>query len=162
SGGGTTSGDLTLEGPLVSQTGCTYHTVLLLDGPISVGTTLTGGSIGFDVSCPVYVSPCRLGYTGTWRREPGSDARGIAASRHPHRTLLAGAGPVALTAVVAGCSATVDRGNHLMAHTRGEESAGSAKCRCGRGWCFNLLVMPSRDDGTCYRERNGCTEVHGT
>jgi hypothetical protein len=52
----------------VSQNGCTYDTVLLLDGPISVGTTVTGGSIGFDVSCPVYVSPCRLVYTGTWRR----------------------------------------------------------------------------------------------
>jgi len=68
SGGVTTSGDLTLEVPLVSQTGCTYDTVLLLDGPISVGTTVTGGSIGFDVSCPVDVSPCRLVYTGTWRR----------------------------------------------------------------------------------------------
>lgn len=68
SGGVTTSGDLTLEALVSNQNGCTIDTALLLDGPISVSTRSTGGGIGFDASCPVYVSPCRLVYTGTWRR----------------------------------------------------------------------------------------------
>jgi len=51
-----------------NQNGCTIDTAILLDGPISPYTTTTAGGIGFDASCPVYVAPCRVIYTGTWTR----------------------------------------------------------------------------------------------
>jgi hypothetical protein len=49
--------------------------------------------------------------------------RAIAPAAIPHRTLLAGAGLVALTAVVAGCSATVDRVTRPAVETVGVEQA---------------------------------------
>ena len=68
SGGVSSTGDLALEALMSNQNGCTIDTAILLDGPISPYTTTTAGGIGFDASCPVYVAPCRVIYTGTWTR----------------------------------------------------------------------------------------------